>query len=57
MLYTKAAIKANQTISPKESEELLRQLSLCENPHTCPHGRPVMITLPRPELDRKFRRT
>ncbi len=53
----RAAIKANDRLSPRELSELLRQLSECENPHTCPHGRPVALTYTRAELDKKFGRT
>ena len=41
----------------KELAELLKQLSRCDNPHTCPHGRPVKLTLSRADLDHKFGRT
>lgn len=53
----RAAIKANDTLSPKELSHLLDELSKCSNPHTCPHGRPITLTIPRQELDRKFGRT
>ncbi len=53
----RAAIKANDSLSSQEMEQLLKDLKLCENPHTCPHGRPTTLTLTRPELDKKFGRT
>ncbi len=53
----RAAIKANDRLSASELTELLRQLSECENPHTCPHGRPVSLAFSRAELDKKFGRT
>lgn len=53
----RAAIKANDRLSNRELSDLLVQLSKCDNPHTCPHGRPITLTLSRPELDKKFGRT
>ncbi|OGR82021.1 MAG: hypothetical protein A2902_02350 [Elusimicrobia bacterium RIFCSPLOWO2_01_FULL_64_13] len=53
----RAAVKANDRLSPRELEALLRELALCENPHTCPHGRPVRLVLTRQELDKRFGRT
>ncbi len=53
----RAAIKANDRLTNRELSDLLTQLAKCDNPHTCPHGRPVTLTLTRAELDRKFGRT
>ncbi len=40
-----AAIKAGQTLSQSEMEALVQQLEGCQNPHSCPHGRPTLIHL------------
>lgn len=53
----RAAIMAGDPISPPEVSRLLRDLSACERPMTCPHGRPTHIRLPMDELHRRFRRT
>ncbi len=50
------AVKAGQRLSPSEQERLLRDLLACENPRTCPHGRPTMIRLPVDMLEREFGR-
>ena len=51
-----SAIKAGQVLSIAELAQLLRELLETQRPHTCPHGAPVVITMTRSELDRKFRR-
>ncbi|MBM3459041.1 MAG: hypothetical protein FJX77_10990 [Armatimonadetes bacterium] len=40
----KRAIKAGRKLSLVEMERLLRDLRRAQNPHTCPHGRPVFLT-------------
>jgi len=52
----KAAIKAGQRLSNEEMSSLYKQLFTLENPYTCPHGRPTVITIPLRELDKKFKR-
>jgi DNA mismatch repair protein MutL len=52
-----AAIKAGQTLSHPEMEAMIRQLEQCDNPHTCPHGRPTLIHLSVTQLAREFGRT
>jgi len=51
-----AAIKAGQVLSYEEMQELARRLETCESPHTCPHGRPTMLTLTAEQLARQFGR-
>jgi DNA mismatch repair protein MutL len=52
-----AAIKAGKTLSQSEMEALVQQLEACQNPHTCPHGRPTLIHLSVAQLARQFGRT
>jgi DNA mismatch repair protein MutL len=52
----KKAVKANQRLTQAEMENLLKQLRSAEMPFTCPHGRPVLITLTRYELEKMFKR-
>jgi DNA mismatch repair protein MutL len=51
-----ASIKAGDRIPLVESQALVDQLLLQENPYSCPHGRPIVFALDREELDRKFGR-
>ncbi len=53
----KAAIKAGDPLNETEMHSLLDQLFLTRLPYSCPHGRPVIITLSLSELDRRFGRT
>ncbi len=52
----KAAVKGNTRISREEAEELIGQLLKLDNPFNCPHGRPVIISMTKYELERKFKR-
>lgn len=52
----KAAVKGHEHLSNEEIDELLIRLSQCENPLSCPHGRPTFIRFPQSEIERKFRR-
>ena len=53
----KAAIKAGQPLSDTEIRSLLDSLFSCQQPFTCPHGRPVVINLGLQELNRRFGRS
>lgn len=53
----RAAIKAGAVCNVLQMKELIKQLKKCDNPYTCPHGRPTMISFTREELDKMFKRT
>lgn len=58
-IYTmacKSAIKANRTMSQMEIESLIKELVSSENPYTCVHGRPIIISINKKELEKKFKR-
>src|SRR5665647_1221277 len=55
-LACRAAIKGGAACSPRQMEELIEQLKKAENPYSCPHGRPTVITFTKSELDRMFAR-
>ncbi|MDE6024434.1 MAG: DNA mismatch repair endonuclease MutL [Lachnospiraceae bacterium] len=52
----KAAIKGNTQISLPEANALIDKLLSLENPYTCPHGRPTIISISEQELEKKFKR-
>ena len=56
MMSCKKSIKANQYINDAEVRELLARLCNCEQPYTCPHGRPIIIKLTKYEIERLFKR-
>ena len=52
----KMSAKGNQKMSLPEVKNLLDLLMECENPYTCPHGRPTMIKMSKYEIEKKFKR-
>lgn len=52
----KASIKANDHITLDDMNVLLDRLRNCENPFTCPHGRPTIITYSKYDLEKLFKR-
>ena len=52
----KSAVKGGDTLDASEIEALMTQLSACDNPFSCPHGRPTFIKMTRYELERMFKR-
>ena len=52
----KAAVKGNSTLSNQEAKALLDELMKLENPFHCPHGRPIIISMTKHEIERKFKR-
>ncbi len=56
MAACKAAIKARDALQPEDVRALLQDLAQCESPTTCPHGRPTVICMAIPELEKRFKR-
>lgn len=56
-LACKSAIKANDKNDIRELQSLAEQVYFNENIRHCPHGRPVMFTLTKANIERQFRRT
>jgi DNA mismatch repair protein MutL len=52
----KSAVKGGDPLSRDEIEALIRQMLETGAPPTCPHGRPVMKSLSRRELEKMFKR-
>jgi DNA mismatch repair protein MutL len=53
----KASLKANKVLSYFEMQTLLDNLLKCDNPYTCPHGRPTTIIYSTNDLDKLFKRS
>lgn len=58
-LYTiacKAAIKANHALHTDEMKKLLNAVFSLPNINTCPHGRPIIVSMSKKELEKDFKR-
>ncbi len=56
LLACRGSIKAGHEMTWKEMHDLLRGLFGCENPKTCPHGRPTVVTISQVQLEKIFGR-
>ena len=52
-----ASIRSGQKLTREEMLNLFRELSACENPYSCPHGRPAIWKLTLSQIDTNFERT
>ncbi|MBA19748.1 MAG: hypothetical protein CMO70_08530 [Verrucomicrobiales bacterium] len=50
------SVKANDLLREEELQGLIDNLRSCKMPYTCPHGRPTIIEMTYPELEKKFGR-
>ncbi|MBI3616192.1 MAG: DNA mismatch repair endonuclease MutL [Candidatus Omnitrophica bacterium] len=53
----KQSVKARDPLEPLAVRKLLERLGRCENPFTCPHGRPVFFTQSFSEMEKQFKRS
>lgn len=59
LIYTiacKASIKANMNMSMEEMKDLAARVFALENINTCPHGRPIVISMTQKEIEKEFKR-
>ncbi|GGG87916.1 DNA mismatch repair endonuclease MutL [Paenibacillus radicis (ex Gao et al. 2016)] len=56
MCSCKASIKANDRKTREEGEALLARLAACNQPYTCPHGRPIIVHMSTYQLEKMFKR-
>jgi DNA mismatch repair protein MutL len=56
VLACRSAIKAGQKLAPGEMQDLIDKLFACENPYTCPHGRPIILKFSLEDLGVRFGR-
>ncbi|HYH03427.1 MAG TPA: hypothetical protein VEC37_10020, partial [Bacillota bacterium] len=52
----RTAVKAGDNLKPEELNQLINDLFKCDNPYTCPHGRPTIFRMSIDELTKKFLR-
>lgn len=51
------AIKAGDYVSEEEAKRLISKLFECENPYSCPHGRPTVQLISESDLKTMFKRS
>ena len=59
LLYTiacKSAVKANCKMSDTEQIELVKMVFSLEGINTCPHGRPIVVTYSKKDIEKEFKR-
>ena len=56
LLACRGSIKAGCEMTWKEMHDLLKDLFSCQNPKTCPHGRPTVVTISSAQLEKIFGR-
>lgn len=52
----KSAVKANHSMSVDEMKRLLDDVFALENINTCPHGRPIIVSMTKKEIEKEFKR-
>jgi DNA mismatch repair protein MutL len=55
-LACQAAIKVHRTLSGEEMARLVGELLDSSNPYACPHGRPIIVDIRHPDIERHFHR-
>lgn len=59
IIYTiacKASVKANMRMGLDEMRSLVERVFALKNINTCPHGRPIVISMSRKEIEKEFKR-
>jgi DNA mismatch repair protein MutL len=56
LLACKGSIKSGKDLTYSEMKKLVDDLYKCNSPLTCPHGRPVTVTVDNSQLERLFAR-
>jgi len=56
MMACKSAVKAGDKLSYAEMDGLIRELFATSNPTTCPHGRPTLVKISKPDMEKMFGR-
>ncbi|WMM26516.1 DNA mismatch repair endonuclease MutL [Tissierella sp. MB52-C2] len=50
------AVKGGDHMNNIEINSLIKQLKLCDNPHSCPHGRPTVLEMTKKDIEKSFLR-
>lgn len=52
-----SAIRAGDSLTLEQMQRIVKNWSETRHPYTCPHGRPILLTFSKEELNKRFRRT
>jgi DNA mismatch repair protein MutL len=52
----RSAVMAGDRLSDREAIAVVERLLACQNPYSCPHGRPTFVKMSRRDLDKQFGR-
>jgi len=52
----RAADKAGDELSDEKIKEIIRQVSMAGHKYSCPHGRPIFLSVNKAELEKMFKR-
>lgn len=52
----KASVKGGDVLHTEEAVSLINRLKKCENPFSCPHGRPTFVKMSKYEIEKMFKR-
>ena len=55
-LYATLVNLKNQKFDNVQLEKLLKEVLALKNINTCPHGRPIIITMEKKEIEKEFKR-
>ncbi len=55
-LSCRRAVKAGDRLDPSEMHRIVERLLRGDIPSTCPHGRPIVVAVPRREIETRFKR-
>lgn len=56
MKSCKKSVKGGDKLSIMEMQELIDDMGKCDNPFSCPHGRPTMIKINKNDVEKIFKR-
>ncbi|MFW6376149.1 MAG: DNA mismatch repair endonuclease MutL [Thermoplasmatota archaeon] len=52
-----SSVRSGDMISVTKAKDILEKLGKTENPYTCPHGRPTIVSFSEKEFEKWFKRT
>ncbi|MGA7615715.1 MAG: DNA mismatch repair endonuclease MutL [Thermoanaerobaculia bacterium] len=55
-LACQAAIKVHRPLGGTEMSKLVEELLASSNPYACPHGRPIIVDIRHPDIEKHFHR-